>query len=67
MNYIALSIGFLIVGLVAGATGGYYFATTLQPVPAPVITETVPAQGTSVNTDTTQTNPLEGVKTNPFQ
>lgn len=74
LGYIALAVVLLLVGLAAGAAGGYFYAVMQQPVPAPAVTDQTPqapAADTGVDANAgaaaTTTNPLDTVKTNPFQ
>lgn len=70
LGYMTLAIVLLIVGLAAGAAGGYYFANLMQePVVAPVTEQTVPTNDTTVDAgaNASTTNPLDAVQTNPFE
>lgn len=76
IGLIALAIGLLLVGLAAGSFGGYYYADMMKGAAEPAtedMQQTVPTGSDStvnaadVSTDTTVDNPLDGVKTNPFE
>jgi len=78
LGYIALAIVLLLVGLAAGAAGGYFYAVIQQPASEQMAdTNTMPEmqyqaeQTSDINAnaggDASTTNPLNEVQTNPFE
>ena len=62
-NHWGVAVGGLLLGLVLGATGGYYYALTQQPKAA--ATET--PQAAENPYAEVETNPYSNVKVNPFE
>ena len=65
-NHWGMAAGALILGLILGSAGGYYYAATYAQKPvtesAAQTTETADTAGADV-----QTNPYADVKVNPFE
>ena len=67
-NHWGMAAGALIVGLILGSAGGYYYAATYAQQPAQSAAQTTETTQTA---DTAaadvQTNPYADVKVNPFE
>ncbi len=65
-NHWSIAAGALLIGLILGAAGGYYYATAYVQKPA---AQSAPqSDATTANSYTNvQTNPYKNVKVNPFQ
>lgn len=65
-NHWSIAAGALIIGLVLGGAGGYYYATAYAQKPA--AQSAAQSDATTANSYTdVQTNPYENVKVNPFE
>ena len=60
-----MAAGALIVGLILGSAGGYYYAATYAQQPAQSAAQTTET-GDTAGADV-QTNPYADVKVNPFE